>query len=75
MEDDVVYANGDIPIGNIGKVYAKTSLVALYTNPGQKTEGFINGTNASVELVGRGGGNFEMVIPLELQVEYDLFIE
>ena len=48
---------------------SKTSLVALYTNPGQKTEGFINGTNASVELVGRGGGNFEMVIPLELQVE------
>lgn len=64
-----VYANGNIPIGNVAKVYDKTSLITLYTNPGQKTEGFINGLNASVELVGRGGGNFEMIVPIELQVE------
>lgn len=69
MEGDLVYTNGNIPIGNIAKVYDKTSLVTLYTNPNQKTEGFINGTNASVELIGRGGGNFEMIIPIELQVE------
>jgi len=66
---DSVFANGDIPIGKVASVYSKTSLISLYTNPGQKTEGFINGLNASVELVGRGGGNFEMIIPLELQVE------
>jgi cell shape-determining protein MreC len=64
-----VFANGDIPIGNVAKVYDKTSLVTLYTNPGQKTEGFINGLNASVELIGRGGGNFEMIVPVELQIE------
>ena len=68
-EGNTVYANGVIPIGNIDKIYNKTSLVTLYTNPGQKTEGFIDGTNASVELIGRGGGNFEMVIPLELQAD------
>lgn len=68
-EGNQVYANGNIPIGNISKVYDKTSLVTLYTNPGQKTEGFIDGTNASVELIGRGGGNFEMIIPVELQAE------
>jgi len=68
-EGYMVYADGIIPIGNIGKVYNKTSLVTLYTNPEQKTEGFINGTNASVELIGRGGGNFEMIIPLPLQAE------
>ncbi|MFA6251435.1 MAG: rod shape-determining protein MreC [Candidatus Paceibacterota bacterium] len=68
-EGNSVYANGNIPIGNISKVYDKTSLVSLYTNPGQKTEGFIDGTNASVELTGRGGGNFEMIIPIELIVE------
>jgi len=66
---DQVFANGDIPIGTVSNIYGKTSLISLYTNPGQKTEGFINGLNASVELIGRGGGNFEMIIPLELQVE------
>lgn len=65
---DKVYALGNIPIGNISKVYNNTSLVTLYTNPGQKTEGYVDGLNASVELIGRGGGNFEMIIPLDLSV-------
>lgn len=65
---DDVYVNGNIPVGIIEKVYSKTSLVSLYTNPGQKTEGFIDGVNASVELIGRGGGNFEMIIPIDLEV-------
>lgn len=68
-EGDLVYADGVIPIGKVGNVYNKTSLVTLYSNPLQKTEGFINETNASVELIGRGGGNFEMIIPLELQAD------
>jgi cell shape-determining protein MreC len=68
-EGDIVYVNGNIPIGIISKVYNTTSLITLYTNPGQKTEGFINMTNSSVVLTGRGGGNFEMIIPIELQVE------
>ena len=68
-EGDLIYANGNIPIGSIGKVYDKTSLVTLYSNPGQKTEGFMDVSNASVELTGRGGGNFEMIIPLELSAE------
>lgn len=68
-ENDKVYANGNIPIGIIGKVYDKTSVITLYTNPELKTEGFIEGTNASVVLIGRGGGNFEMIIPIELNAE------
>jgi cell shape-determining protein MreC len=68
-EGSLVYANGNIPIGNIGRVYEKTSLVTLYSNPGQKTEGFMDITNASVLLTGRGGGNFEMIIPVDLTAE------
>src|ERR1035437_8073424 len=68
-EGDLIYAGGNIPIGNISKVYDDTSLVTLYTSPGQKTEGFMDGSNALVELVGRGGGNFEMIIPIELSAE------
>ncbi len=64
-----VYANGDIPIGKVSKVYAKASLVVLYSNPGQVTNAILDGTNTNVELVGRGGGNFEMEIPLDLTSE------
>jgi cell shape-determining protein MreC len=66
---NLIYANGNVPIGNIDKVYSNTSLAVLYSSPGQKTDGFLDGSNASVELVGRGGGNFEMIIPIELSVE------
>lgn len=68
QEGSYVYTNGNIPIGVVSKVYDQTSLVVLYTNPGQKTEGFLDGTNASVLLSGRGGGNFEMILPIELQI-------
>jgi cell shape-determining protein MreC len=68
-EEDKVYAYGTLPIGYISKVYEKSSLISLYSNPGQKTDGFINDTNISIELIGRGGGNFEMIIPMELIIE------
>jgi rod shape-determining protein MreC len=73
-EGNLVYANGNIPIGFVGKVYDNTSLVTLYTNPSQKTEGFMDGSNASVVLTGRGGGNFEMIVPIELQVEKGMIV-
>ena len=38
-------------------------------HPGQTIEGLLEGSNATVELVGRGGGNFEMTIPVELASE------
>ncbi len=68
-EGQKIYANGIVPIGIISKVYEYTSLVTLYSNPGQKTEAIIEGSNASVELIGRGGGNFEMTIPIDLLSE------
>ncbi|ETB63621.1 MAG: hypothetical protein O210_OD1C00001G0075 [Parcubacteria bacterium RAAC4_OD1_1] len=65
---DIVYANGDIPIGTIEKIESKLSLVSLFTNPGRKTEGIIENINSSVELLGRGGGNFEVSLPVELDI-------
>lgn len=64
-----VFGDATVPIGEITKVYVNNSLVMLYSNPGQITEGVLEGSNTSVELVGRGGGNFEMTIPLDLPSE------
>lgn len=68
-EGEKVYADGGIPIGEVSKVYARNSLVMLYSNPGQITEGVLDGSNAQVELIGRGGGNFEMTIPRDIPSE------
>ena len=67
-EKDKVYANGDIPVGTISKVYSQTSQVELYSNPGRTTRAVIDGSNTDVNLVGRGGGNFEMAVPFGLDV-------
>jgi rod shape-determining protein MreC len=69
VEGEQVFVSGEIPIGEIVKVYENTSLVMLYSNPDQKTEAIISGSNATVELIGRGAGNFEMIVPLDLATE------
>jgi rod shape-determining protein MreC len=69
-----VYADAKVPIGEISKIYSNTSLVTLYSNPGQTTDGIIEGPNATVGLVGRGGGNFEMTIPLDLLSEKGVMV-
>lgn len=63
-----VFANIFTPIGRVFEVYATTSLIKLYSTPGEVTEAQIEGSNASVELVGRGGGNFEIMIPADMDV-------
>lgn len=54
-----VFAIGNIPIGYIVEAYANSSKVILYSNPGEKTEVVI-GKNIFMQVIGRGGGNFEM---------------
>jgi len=69
-----VYVDSKIPIGEVSKVYSNTSFVTLYSNPNQITEGVVDGSNATVNLVGRGGGNFEMTIPIDLSSEKGIMI-
>ncbi|MFH1608962.1 MAG: rod shape-determining protein MreC, partial [Patescibacteria group bacterium] len=69
-----VFAYGNIPIGKIAEVEANSSKVVLYSSPGEKTEAIISlghsltgeagsAMSSFVELVGRGGGNFEITLP------------
>jgi rod shape-determining protein MreC len=69
-----VYVDSKIPVGQISKVYNNTSLVSLYSNPDSVTEAVIDGSNATVSLVGRGGGNFEMTIPIDLSSEKGVLV-
>ena len=71
-----VFALGNVPIGYVAEVYDDSSKVVLFSNPGEKTEVVINGQNVFMEAVGRGGGNFEMILPrdfvLPIGTEVDL---
>ncbi len=72
---DRVFALGDVPIGYVGEVYPSSLKVILFSNPGEKIEGIISqsftalGKDVSVELTGRGGGNFEMILPQGFTLE------
>jgi len=71
-----VFALGNIPIGYIGEVYGNSAKVILFSSPGERTEVVINGKAVFMTAVGRGGGNFEMVLPrdfvLDIGTEIDL---
>ncbi len=56
----MVFAYGSVPIGKVADIYDHSSKIILFSNPGEKTEVVINGKNIFMQLVGRGGGNFEM---------------
>lgn len=67
---DMVFAYGNIPIGRVDLVYPNSSKVILFSNSGEKTEIVVSEStptlpskNIFMDLVGRGGGNFEMIIP------------
>lgn len=63
-----VFVGQSLPLGEIVEVYKDSALVKLYSSPGEITDAEIDVIGTSVELVGRGGGNFEMTVPKDLFV-------
>ncbi len=59
----LVFALGNVPIGKVDTVYEKSSKIILFSNSGEKTQVVLSGKSVFMELVGRGGGNFEMIMP------------
>ncbi len=78
---NVVFALGNVPIGRIAEVFDDSSKVILFTNPGEKTDVVISskpaqlddtsrlGGDVFMQVVGRGGGNFEMILPRDFTLE------
>jgi cell shape-determining protein MreC len=66
---NTVFALGDIPIGRVGEVMPDNSKIILFSSAGEKTQAIIGGNNVFYELTGRGGGNFEMILPRDITVQ------
>lgn len=68
QEGAAVFAYGNVPIGVVASVDPKTSLVRLYSSPGETIVGRIETLNIDITLTGRGGGNFEAELPREVTI-------
>ena len=76
-EGSVVFAEGFVPIGRTALVYGNSSKVILFSSAGEKTQAVVSfgygsgeaGKDVFAELVGRGGGNFEMTMPKDFTIE------
>jgi len=66
---DIVFALGNVPVGRVDIVYDNSSKVVLFSNPGETTEGVVSGKGIFLELIGRGGGNFEIIMPKDLTMQ------
>ncbi|MEK7140404.1 MAG: rod shape-determining protein MreC [Patescibacteria group bacterium] len=75
---DLVFALSSIPIGRVAEVYSSSAKVVLFSSWGEKTEVVISlgrsqmgeaGQDIFMEVIGRGGGNFEMILPRDLVLE------
>ena len=64
----VVYADGQNPIGTIDQVLPTSAIVRLYSAPGQQTDARLSPSNIDVTIVGRGGGDFSATVPRDLVV-------
>lgn len=67
---NLVFARGYIPIGRIESVSPDTAKAVLFSSSGEKTQAVIPVSLSLAEqrdlfweLVGRGGGNFELLLP------------
>lgn len=69
---DTVFALGNIPVGRVALVYENSAKVILFSNVGERTQAIVSGPssgNVFVEIIGRGGGNFEMILPRDLVLQ------
>lgn len=58
-----VFALGNVSLGQVAVTYGKTSLVRLYSSPGEEYDAYIGDGGVVGIATGRGGGNFEMILP------------
>ncbi len=66
---EVVYANGETPIGSIEQVLLSSAIVRMYSSSGEKTPARLDPSSVDITLVGHGGGTFSVEVPHDLSVD------
>lgn len=68
---NIVLADGIYAIGRVVDVSDRKSTVSLFTTPEEQTPATLAQANLAVTLVGRGGGNFELTLPRDVEIVPD----
>ena len=64
---DTAYA-GSVAIGSVSEVLAHTAKVSLFSTVGMRTGVLVGKDQVPAEAVGRGSGNFSIIIPRDIEV-------
>jgi cell shape-determining protein MreC len=64
----------NVLLGEVEKVFDRTSRVKAFSSSGTEIHGFIERSNLPVTILGKGGGNFESKLPHEADVEEGDFV-
>jgi cell shape-determining protein MreC len=64
-----IFALGNIPIGRVVEVFKNSSKAILFSSSGEKTQVAMSPKGVFFEIVGRGGGNFEMTTPRDFVLQ------
>ena len=67
--DDIVFACGNIPNGRVSTIYEHSSKIVLFSTPGESTQVVVPDKDVFMQIIGRGGGNFEMILPRDFIIE------
>lgn len=65
---DLVYAEMDYIIGHVEVVSAKSSVVKLFSAPGEKIDVLVGSSTIPVVAEGRGAGNFYIKVPKNIPI-------
>lgn len=69
MQGDLVYAERHYLIGKIESVNPTTSIVKLFSSPDEKIDVLLGSSTIPVVAEGRGGGNFYIKVPRNIDVK------
>lgn len=64
---DMVFAYSDVALGKVIETTNSTSKISLFSTPNEKIEAYIYPNQNSFEIIGRGRGNFELVLPRDFE--------
>lgn len=67
--EDLVFAMGDVVIGEVESVNKNTSRVVLFSSPGYISQVTLENTGRYFNARGRGAGDFEIDFPRDLDIE------
>ncbi len=65
-EGQIAYAFGSIALGTVSSVGEDYATVTLFSAPGRETSGTVAGSNVAITMIGRGGGEYEVRMPRDV---------